>query len=945
VNFTDVSQANNGGAISTWSWDFGDPVSGVLNFSSLQNPQHIYRSFGQFTVNQIVTNVNGCKDTATHVLYLHDTPFVDFAADTACLGDSTHFADLSSPPDSLIAWQWTFGDGATSNLQSPAHEYAAAGVYTVTLSVTNQSNCGHDTTKQVLVRPVPQALFSASNNCQGLVTQFNDQSYTPEGVLVTWAWDFGDGQTSTLPSPVHLYATYGTYTVTLTVTNSYGCSGFYSKNVVIYRNPTADFSFQNSFCPAGVVSFSDHTTPYGTTLTNWEWVFEPGQGSNVPNPVHTFAVTDTTYDVTLISTDANGCIDTVVKPVNVKPGFDFTFNIVLGCTGSSTEFIPQNLAAGDSITAVSWTFGDPASGSANYSNDYIGVHAYQNTGNYIVKMKAWNSDLCVDSIVKSINIRKGPSASFTYPNTPHCDSTVKFVNRYLANGLVIDTIQWIFPDTLITDVPPFMDTVTHKFSGFGIFQVTQLVHASNGCTGSYSKDVTVSCISAGFTVSSPPRCSGQLISFSDKSGPSSLISNWNWDFGDGTDTVYTKFASVIRHRYLGSGNFTVRLVVTSVSGVYSIRDTLVQQVSVSLSPGSSFSVQGVCFGDTSSFVNLTDTTLTQITSYRWTFGEPSSGANNQSSLAFPWHKYSKAGKYTVTLISRNQEGCQDTAVKKAVVHKLPQAAFTTTKLCARDIVQFSDATKIGDTVITAWYWDLGDTHNKKDTSFLPDPTHVYDWPGNYGVYMKVDDYFGCSDTTLKLISVRPTPISAFNVIKDYGGKAGQLGFSNLSKDATRYYWIFGNGETSDLENPPPVLYEDDNITYTIRLIAGNAQSCNDTTFYEYSFTFHGLYVPNAFSPDNESQAVREFKPQGINLASYHLVVYDNGGHLLFESRELDSTGAPLKGWDGNDMNGQPVPQGTYMWKISAVFTDGTNWEGSDNGKGMGSTMGTVALIR
>lgn len=945
IHFTDTSLPSNGGAIQNWLWNFGDPTSGINNTSTQQNPDHIFLTFGSFDVTLVITNINGCKDTVTHAIYIHDAPFVDFTADTACIGDTTHFADISALADSLIAWQWTFGDGSTSNLQNPVHLYASPGIYTVTLAVTNQANCTHDTLHQVLVRPVPTASFTVVNNCQGVATVFTDQSFTTEGVLTTWSWDFGDGQTSNLPSPTHLYLTYGTFTVTLTVQNSYGCSGSYSKNVVIYRNPVANFTFTNSFCPAGYVSFSDHSTAYNTTLSSWDWTFEPGYGAQIPNPGHTFNVTDTTYQVQLFVTDMNGCSDTLTAPVFVKPGFDFTFNANIGCTGNITEFIPVNLAPGDSLLSVNWTFGDPASGSANYSVEYIGTHQYPNPGNYIVKMKAVNSDLCTDSIVKTVTIIKGPVAGFDYLHIPHCDTTVKFVNKVVTNGVALSVIQWIFPDTTIIDTPPFMDTVTYKFASFGSFPVTMTVEAVNGCTSTATSNVLVSCISAGFIASTPPRCSGQPVSFSDQSAPSGLISNWNWDFGDGTDTVYTKYTPIIKHRYLADGIYQIRLVISSISGIYVVRDTIIHQLEVILSPESNFSVPGVCLGVKSDFINLTDTTQVPITGYYWTFGDPASGTLNQSSLANPDHFYAKTGKFNVTLITTNQGGCRDTLVKKATVYKLPQANFSYSPLCARDVAPFTDLSKQGDTLITNWFWDFGDIYDPEATSNLEEPSHRYEMPGTYTLFYRITDGFGCMDTLSAKLLVNPTPISAFSFTQDYDGIPGQMKFKNLSQNAIHYYWKFGNGKSSTLENPPAVRYNDDSKTYLIDLISTNTEGCSDTTTYEYKFLFHGLYVPNAFSPTHPDDSVKIFMPKGRNLLSYHITIYDSWGHLLWEDSELDpATGAIVNSWDGY-YKGELLPQGTYVWKISAIFTDGVDWEGSDNGKGNTGTIGTVVLFR
>jgi gliding motility-associated-like protein len=116
---------------------------------------------------------------------------------------------------------------------------------------------------------------------------------------------------------------------------------------------------------------------------------------------------------------------------------------------------------------------------------------------------------------------------------------------------------------------------------------------------------------------------------------------------------------------------------------------------------------------------------------------------------------------------------------------------------------------------------------------------------------------------------------------------------------------------------------------------------------DYRLMFKGLWVPNAFSPNNPNAGVRLFKPVGINLQSYTMEVYDTWGNLLWTSIELDEKGSPAEGWDGS-FNGNMLPQDTYMWKAKAVFKDGTIWKGSDVGKSTNmpqKPFGTVTLIR
>ncbi len=143
VSFTDESTGNP----TSWSWDFGDGST-----STQQNPTHEYASAGTYTVSLTATNDCG-SSTETKVDYITvteptcDTPVADFTGSptsgTAPL--TVNFTDQST--NSPTSWSWDFGDGTTSTLQNPSHEYTAAGTYTVKLTATN--SCGSDTKTRV----------------------------------------------------------------------------------------------------------------------------------------------------------------------------------------------------------------------------------------------------------------------------------------------------------------------------------------------------------------------------------------------------------------------------------------------------------------------------------------------------------------------------------------------------------------------------------------------------------------------------------------------------------------------------------------------------------------------------------------------------------------------------------------------------------------------------
>jgi gliding motility-associated-like protein len=184
--------------------------------------------------------------------------------------------------------------------------------------------------------------------------------------------------------------------------------------------------------------------------------------------------------------------------------------------------------------------------------------------------------------------------------------------------------------------------------------------------------------------------------------------------------------------------------------------------------------------------------------------------------------------------------------------------------------------------------------------------------------------------------------AGFTITENFSNIIGNILFNNTSTDADSFYWDFGNGQTSTSTNPS-VTYETDG-TFLILLTAMNKLNCVDTISLKYEMLFKGLFIPNAFAPGATATLGSVFQPAGISLKKYKIEVYDNWGHLMWESSKLDGNGTPTESWDGT-YQGTPMPQGTYLWKVHAIFFDDTIWLGSDNGFGKGSTMGTVLLIR
>jgi PKD repeat protein len=376
VRFSDRS----GGTPTSWFWDFGDTAT-----STKQSPAHTYKKEGTYTVTLTVTSAFG---TATEVkanyITVGTTPSAGFTATprTGPAPLSVSFTDQSTgSPDS---WLWNFGDGTTSTLKNPIHSYSRSGTYSVTLTVANAF--GQDTYTQegyITVGVLPQADFSAAprTGTPPLEVQFSDLS---SGSPVSWTWDFGDGGASNLRNPLHSYARAGSYTVKLTVSNTYGSdSEIKAEYISVGSPPVALFQADTRSGSAPLtVRFSDGSTGAPTA---WRWSFGDGALSTARNPTHIYQSAGI-FTVTLQVTNAFGSDEEIKSgyiTVGEAPAASFAATPTEGLVPVIVRFTDRT--TGDP-TRWNWDFGDGST-----STEQNPLHQYTGTGTFDVTLTAGNA--------------------------------------------------------------------------------------------------------------------------------------------------------------------------------------------------------------------------------------------------------------------------------------------------------------------------------------------------------------------------------------------------------------------------------------------------------------------------------------------------------------------------------------------------------------------------
>jgi PKD repeat protein len=243
---------------------------------------------------------------------------VDLTGNTSfCEGSSTTITANVTDGAPPYTYDWLSDSTAQGTPNNGSFTATGSGIVAVT--VTDDNDCTGSANLTVTALQGPTAAFSANATscCDPLAVQFTDLSAAGDNDIIYWEWDFGDGTNSTSQHPIHIYTT-GTYNVTLTVTDSFGCSDTKTEENYITANqgPTAAFSANVTECCAPLaVNFTDESTKGSNNITEWYWEFGDGGTSNLTNPSHTYAAG--TYNVTLTVTDKHGCSDNETKAVTI----------------------------------------------------------------------------------------------------------------------------------------------------------------------------------------------------------------------------------------------------------------------------------------------------------------------------------------------------------------------------------------------------------------------------------------------------------------------------------------------------------------------------------------------------------------------------------------------------------------------------------------------------
>ncbi|HKR04289.1 MAG TPA: PKD domain-containing protein, partial [Bacteroidia bacterium] len=783
VNFSDASPG-----VSSWLWNFGDGST-----SAAQNPSHTFTTPGIYSVSlNTVNNGSGCDQNipaySTYVIHGGEANF--YYETELCPPYTAYFHDSST---NAVSWLWNFGDGTTSTQQNPTHIYTNPGSYTVSLTITTADGCTYTSTHNYGVNfsPLVASPFASTTDS---IPPLNVQFIANSQGATQWFWDFGDGSTSNLQNPTHIFTTPPPYTITLTISNDsctitldfpnveIGAGGVpLSPDSIIIHQPEPQ---------QGCAPFSLYFHNPLLNTVSWLWNFGDGTTSNIQNPTHVFA-NPGVYDITLITHDQAGNIDTLFQPAAVVVhgiSADFTIMHANNCIGNSINLL--NSSPG--VVSYEWNFGDGNTSSfANPSHIYT-----NNNMNYVISLSITDSSGCSDFQTKSFygSINNAISSDKRFI----CASDTVFFNSSILNYA---SYLWDFGDsTSSASANPF-----HVYADSGTYNVVLNVTDTSGCNQSFSLPYTivVSHPAAQFGIASViSNCTGITIYFNNTSLNSDF---WLWDFHDGTTTTLKNPS----HYYGTPGYHPVTL--TAYKNQCSSTLTLPNAVYIpNRSANFTFVKNSDCLPVT---VDFTDSSTDAVT-WSWDFGD-----GTTSSLQNPSHTYTSKPLNNVTLTITDLYGCNAIKTKIVVTPTIAAPALTYVQGCSPLPVSFTDSSLNA----VSWMWDFGDGTN----SSLQNPVHIYNGSGYYNIQLIVSSPSGCQDTVRidSLVQVGGPTASFTSGLQD-GCAPAVVDFMDNSLNAVGYLWNFGDSSFSSLKNPTHIYSVPGN--YSVSLIAIDSVGCTDS---------------------------------------------------------------------------------------------------------------------
>ena len=637
----------------------------------------------------------------------------------------------------------------------------------------------------------------------------------------TWAWDFGDGNTTEEQNPAHTFEKPGTYIVKLKVTNDECYDSLQVKMQVVDEHPDFTFDYiDKAACRNMAVTFTA-TNVNAVNINSYKWIYGDTTtavfATNAAVSKHSYLTTGT-YIPQLITKDILGCMDTVVNktPITIygpKARFGNDTGI---CINSIVSFRDSTKTDGvHDIQKWDWTY-EPAV-VQTYTAAAPFTHQYTKEGYYDITFAVQDSYGCTDTIkkVKALQVTN-PKAKFSVSDSLKCaKNKVDFTNNSIGEKL---SYTWNFGDNSTSK--DTARTIAHSFVSEGVYAVSLSVSDKFNCKSdtSITNAVTISNPKAVMVINGPTSttCPPLLVKPLSTSLNTTSIS---WNFGDGSLSKI----DTPSHNYVMGGSFDLMLIA---KGYGECSDTAHQIIKLKGPSGKmTYNPLLHCNPSTVSFSCETKDAV-KVT---WDFNDGIVEPDNNTHTTK--HVYQNNGKYLPKLLMTDKDGCfvglenLDTIYVSGV-----KADYLTTSQAACDssaAAFLQNSTLYYDT-IQSYKWSFGDGY----TSSKQSPEHYYVKTGTYQTKLSVITKGGCKDSVEYPvnITVHVTPKITMSAVDSacIQSSVSMSGTDNLNESGSMWNWNFGDNTSDSGSSRTHHIYTGSGL-HQVTVILTTANGCADTT--------------------------------------------------------------------------------------------------------------------
>ena len=720
--------------------------------------------------------------------------------------------------------------------------------------------------------------------------------------------------------------TVGDYDITYTITDAFGCKNRDYKQAHIQPLPNPNFE-PKAHCLPDPVTFLPVVD-----VTTHQFKLDYGDGTNGTDLTHLYGEIGN-YDVKLIVTAPNGCVDSLTQVLLVEkyPDQKLIVSEHEGCSPFTPE-IKIEYDYSDPNVEFLWDFGPFGKQTTEQPTpvEFTTVER-DTTYQFSITVKNHCGEYTVTDTVRVLAL---PVAKMI-PSIGHGCSPLNVDFKNISLGSIRGmNYTWDFGDGSPLE---YDFRVSHQFTtdhkNDSTYKVMLVAENQCGTDTTYQDIYIIPPVVYPQIVNPTPKvCVGDEVCILNETMeilPHSEIITYKWDFGNGKISDDPKDACTV---YDEPSTYMITLNITTSCGS---SETDVTYVEVQKQPNFKISAPDyVCHLDT---VKPEISMLSRIREVTWDFGD-----GNQEKIIDPKHSYSQPGEYiiTATATEDNFASCQASKSIPILVRELPNPEIEPLK--ADSCSPFVYAPKIaGEISYAIDYENNGIKEANESHTYINKGLE----PIIYNTTIYLEDEYGCKSQKYGLVNVYPEPVAGISIAEVVNERPEVVTFASTSFGADVCRWTLPFA--GKLESCQEIKeYFNENKTETIYLEVANMYGCVDNDSIDYTPVFKGLYFPNTFSPNGVLEEVRTFNGVGLGLASYQLEIFDLYGNLIFKTTSLDANGSPNEGWDGRDRLGNLMPQDVYSWKVEAVYIDGSHYPyGNDIVNEEGKEVNDVTVQR